>query len=110
MLAKQRRIDSATIRTLTKPNKIIRTECLQVLYFSTPAVWQVSVVVSKKVSKQAVQRNRIRRSLYGALEKWQEITPAGYYIVRVQSSAAREPLATLRTQLHTAFGQLPKAR
>lgn len=42
---------------------------------------QVSVVVSKKVAKRAVDRNRLRRRVYGAVERFLQTSPLAATVI-----------------------------
>lgn len=43
--------------------------------------WRLAVVVSKKVSKSAVKRNRIRRRIYERFRHWDDLIPDGTDII-----------------------------
>jgi ribonuclease P protein component len=62
------------------------------------------VVVSKKVDKRAVVRNRIRRRLTELLREQWATLPGGYDIViSVHTDLSDAPAATLRATLATAL-------
>lgn len=74
------------------------------LVYSPAALFGVSTVVGKKVSKLAVGRNRIRRRLYAAMRRSFDVTSitTGVYIVIAKPTAAtytREALANELTIL-----------
>ncbi len=52
------------------------------LYFSTSPTFKASVVAGKKVAKRAVDRNQLRRAVYGGLQAHlkSETNPTGHYI------------------------------
>ena len=56
----------ASIQRLYKTSKMVRSASLSLRYVSNPRrrQYRLAVVVSRKVSKSAVVRNRIRRRLY----------------------------------------------
>jgi ribonuclease P protein component len=68
------------------------------------AITRAVVVVSKKVDKRAVVRNRIRRRLLGILrEEWATL-PGGYDIViSVHIDISAVPAATLCQSIQTAL-------
>lgn len=68
---------------------------------------RAAVVVSNKVAKSAVKRNRMRRRLYGLLEEiWTGLAAADILII-VKRDLVSEPVATLKTEL---TGGLKKLR
>lgn len=62
---------------------------------------RLGVVVSKKVSKSAPKRNRIRRRIYGYYrQQWQRVVPGHDLLISVFSSDIAElPAAELDKQL-----------
>jgi ribonuclease P protein component len=65
------------------------------------------VVVSKKVSKKAVVRNRIRRRLAALLaERWATVTPGYDIVITVRADIADEAAPKLATHLDAALKQL----
>jgi ribonuclease P protein component len=65
------------------------------------------VVVSKKVSKKATVRNRIRRRLAAILaERWATVTPGYDIVITVRADIVEVPAAKLTTHLDTALRQL----
>jgi ribonuclease P protein component len=69
--------------------------------------FRVAVVVSKKVSKSAVVRNRIRRRIFEQVRACAEQIKAPYDIViTVHSERVREmPIAELQELIHGQFAQ-----
>jgi len=62
------------------------------------------VVVSKKVDKRAVVRNRIRRRLSGELERrWATLRPGYDIVVNVHSDISSLPAAGIQEHLATAL-------
>ncbi|HSH31165.1 MAG TPA: ribonuclease P protein component [Candidatus Saccharimonadales bacterium] len=65
---------------------------------------RVAIVVSRKVSKQAVVRNRIKRRLAAQLALAWETVPVGYdIVVSVREDVSQAPVASLRTQLEAGL-------
>jgi ribonuclease P protein component len=66
---------------------------------------RAAIVVSKKVSKRAVVRNRIRRRLSGVLQDlWSTLVPGYDIVVTVRSeSLAEAPAPAVRLQLTEAL-------
>jgi ribonuclease P protein component len=68
---------------------------------STP---RVVVVVSKKVDKRAVVRNRLRRRISGDLEShWQTVRPGYDIVVSVHSDVSTLPAEKLHEHLFQAL-------
>jgi len=84
MLAKVERLSRAEFVAFFKSGKRIHTNHLT-LVFSPHPTFHGSVVVSKKVSKQAVTRNTIRRRIYSELRTLRTVR-VGVYIVMVKPS------------------------
>lgn len=65
---------------------------------------RAAIVVSKKVSKSAVVRNRIRRRLAAILrERWQTVRPGCDIVVTVKADISATPPATLTAELASAL-------
>jgi ribonuclease P protein component len=65
------------------------------------------VVVSKKISKKATVRNRIRRRLAAILaERWATVTPGYDIVITVRADLAETPATKLADYLDTALRQL----
>ena len=70
-----------------------------------------AVVVSKKVAKKAVDRNRLRRRAYATLAAfWAAETVPGAYIVYYKSGVLSASRAVLRTELLDLLARIPKSR
>lgn len=102
---------------LKKANRINKTRDLQKVYrFGKPAHTsalvikfvsaertQVAFVVSKKVSKKAVERNRIKRALREYVRLNLDQTKPGKYLIMVKSGAASLSGSELRAELKKAL-------
>ncbi len=72
---------------------------------------KVSVVVSKKVAKRAVDRNRLRRRAYGVIERWVQLSQfVGVVIVQYKPGALRLSRLTLQTELESLLAQISDSR
>ena len=61
---------------------------------------RVAIVVSKKISKQAVVRNRIKRRLAEIIrESWQTVRPGYDIVISVRSDVSNEAAPALREEL-----------
>lgn len=77
MLPKRKKLSAAEVREILKEGRAMRTAHLLAKYTRSGA-GKAAVVVSKKISKSAVERNRLRRALFRALE---ENLPAHAHLV-----------------------------
>jgi ribonuclease P protein component len=94
-----------------RQGKTIRGSFCLVRYRQNPkrTGYRVAVVVSKKVSKSAVVRNRIRRRLYAAAES-ADIAPGSDIIITVFDEAVADlPADKLRRSLSEQLAKLPAA-
>ncbi|MBW3537867.1 ribonuclease P protein component [Candidatus Parcubacteria bacterium] len=67
---------------------------------------RAAIVVSRKVSKKAVTRNRIRRRLAAQLAAAWATVPAGYdIVVSVRTDVSEAETAALRSQLESALAK-----
>jgi ribonuclease P protein component len=67
---------------------------------------RVAVVVSRKISKKAVIRNRIRRRITAVCaEMWENLTPGYDIVVTVRQDVSELPAAELAQALKTAFAR-----
>ena len=68
MLSKQHRLPIQTV--LGKAGRVLRTPYFSIKIFLSPLPHaRVGVIVSGKVSKKAVRRNKIRRSIFNAFSR-----------------------------------------
>ncbi len=74
MLAKKARLTAAEVREILHSGQSVRVGNLSVKYLTTTAGSKAAVVVSSKVAKTAVTRNRLRRAAYQILRS---TLPAG---------------------------------
>jgi ribonuclease P protein component len=111
MLAKQFRFHgSAALRWLYKAGGAVRTQHMSLRFRSQNAPgYRAAIVVSKKVSKSAVVRNRIRRRLYESLRTLPKPVLSGYalLITVYDESLSTMPTAKMHMELTTL---LSKAR
>lgn len=109
MLAKKRRLTTAEFDRYFKTGKRHHTPSLQVLY-SKAADFHGAVVVGKKVSKKAVERNKLRRRVYNALYQIQKQNQqTGVFIVLVKPVAAKVSFSELKDELSPLLSQINKS-
>lgn len=83
MLKKAERVKRVAFTALFKTGKRHHSEYLTVVHVPFPT-FHGSVVVSKKVSKKAAERNRIRRRIYHILASKTASNKTGVFIVVVK--------------------------
>lgn len=66
MLPKRSRLTTADVRQVIKAGRSVRGMGISLKYEPAKSV-QVAVVVSKRVAKRAIERNRLRRLVYRSL-------------------------------------------
>ena len=84
MLAKTRKLSTQEVKEVLARGRGRRGAVLSVKLLSTTTPFRSAVVVSKKVAKTAVLRNRVRRAVYRALER-ASLPRTGHAILFVQS-------------------------
>lgn len=79
------------------------------LVYGESTNFQASAVVSKKVAKTAVERNKLRRQIYAILrDRHKEKSLAGVYIVIVKPPAQKLSFTDLRMELLTFIDRINK--
>ncbi|MBP9717169.1 MAG: ribonuclease P protein component [Candidatus Pacebacteria bacterium] len=110
MVATQNRISRAHFPTYFASGKRFHSEHFTVVY-TKATDFRVSVVVSKKVSKSAVDRNRLRRRAYGVVERFgKEHVVSGVYLILCKPGALKATRLALQSQLEALLAQIEKAR
>lgn len=103
MLPKRRRLTAAEVREVIARGRGRRGTALSVKILETNTPLRCAVVVSKKVARGAVERNRLRRAVYRALESV-PLPKTGRAVLFVQATPPREPVpafaADIRKILH----------
>lgn len=109
MVATQNRIPRALFPTYFASGKRFHGEHVTVVY-TKAADFRASVVVSKKVAKNAVDRNRLRRRAYGVVERFGKAhAVGGTYIILYKTGALKVARLVLQSQLEALLAQIEKA-
>ena len=69
MLARRNRVSTALVSHIMKEGVSVHTPSMSLRFTLRAAYPRFSAIVSKKVAKTAVERNRTRRRVYAVLEK-----------------------------------------
>lgn len=104
MLSKKERLSRETFNRFFVSGKRFNTDSLTLVYTPHPTL-HVAIVISKKVAKKAVARNKLRRQLYALVR---EIMVHSVWIIVVRKTAKIPSRATLKDELlqvHTKLTQ-----
>lgn len=106
MLQKKNRLSTAAFDQYFKLGKRRHSPHLQIIYVQQ-AAFHGAAVVGKKVFKEAVKRNRLRRQLYGILYRSvQSGQLSGVVMIIAKPSAKSVPRKELLTEVHTLIASL----
>src|SRR3989344_7041958 len=98
MLAKTRRLSTSGVQEVLTHGRGRRGTLLSVKLLPTTTAFRCAVVVSKKVAKTAVVRNKVRRAVYRALSS-ASLPPTGHAILFVQSVPKADLPSVFSTEL-----------
>lgn len=106
MFRKKQRLTTSEFDYFFKKGKRFHSPTIQIIY--TPqADFKAAVVVGKKVYKQAVKRNLLRRRLYSQLFNFQkEHSLTGVYLVLVKPAAKNLTKKEINNDLVTVLGNI----
>lgn len=107
MLRKAQRLGRADFSTYFKVGKRYHTDTLTVVYSPLPD-FHASVVVSKKVHKQAVVRNKVRRQIYAQLRAKLNQKHPGVFIVIVKPGYLKLKKDQMQGELTQTVGRILK--
>ncbi|MEN9920280.1 MAG: Ribonuclease [Candidatus Parcubacteria bacterium] len=105
MLKKSERVARADFLQFFKTGRRFHSTHLTLVYVPHPT-FHGSVVVSKKVSKLAVTRNKIRRRIYARLQTLRAI--GGVYIVHVKPSFSTLTKHEAGLEIEALIGRMKK--
>jgi ribonuclease P protein component len=84
MLPARRRLSAREVREVIKKGRAARSASLSLKYLPAPGPLRAAAVVSKSVVRGAVERNRVRRAVYRALQGLAAPTAGGQAVFFVQ--------------------------
>jgi ribonuclease P protein component len=103
MLPKKERLSRVAFNRFFSVGKRQHTPSLQVVFAPNPGL-HVSVVVSKKIAKLAVTRNRIRRRIYDIVRKFRTKKEVrGVFIFMVKSPVVKMKYDELKLEVLEAL-------
>ncbi len=101
MLSRPLRIDGATISRTLPQSHALHASWGSIRYAPEPTT-KITCIISKKVAKTSVDRHRIRRKLYAAVQELDlSVLPSGYYYIF--------PKALVLHQTHSQIIELLRA-
>lgn len=114
MLPSPNRIKQKEFPVLFKGGRSIHTPFFTLNYGDIPVNIpvrgpKVTIVVSKSVAKGAVDRNKIRRRIYGSLQKHKKLLKnKGFYIFLAKKEAASAPFKSIEQALTETLSKVSK--
>lgn len=102
MIARKNRFHGhGSLRFVYKNGKVIRSQLYLIKYCSNPkrSAYRAAIVVSKKVHKSAVVRNRIRRRLYEIIRELNITKPIDIVFVLFDERVATMDAGELKEQI-----------
>jgi ribonuclease P protein component len=102
MLPKRGRLTSKEVDTVLSRGKSLRAGVLSAKILLTTTPFKAAVVVSKRLSRNAVRRNQLRRAAYAALRR-ASLPPTGHAILFVQSIPDHGLVAAFENELKKLF-------
>jgi ribonuclease P protein component len=75
MLPKEKRLNKALFKKVIDKGKSLHSKIFIVRFIKDKSLLRFAVSVSKKVSKSAVIRNKIRRRVYSSINSFKTISP-----------------------------------
>jgi ribonuclease P protein component len=88
MLKRSERLSRTQFAEFGKKGKRVHAEIATLSFLNHPS-FHAAVVVSKKVSKSAVRRNRLRRQVYAELQRIKESGVIGVFVCTLKPEAEK---------------------
>ncbi len=108
MLKRSARLSRAQFTEFGKNGKRMHAEAA-FISMSPYATFHGAVVVSKKVSKSAVRRNRLRRQTYAQLEQIKQSGKTGVFVCTLKPEAEKMTNAQFRGAIKNLIERSAKA-
>ena len=108
MLPKKERLSRQEFNRFFSVGEKIHTPSLHIVY-APHASFHASVVVSKKVAKLAVRRNKIRRRIYDIVRRYQrEKHTTGVFIFLTKSGIEKKTYPSIKEEVQTSIDSINK--
>ena len=106
MLAKKERLSREAFSRFFVAGKRHHTTLFQIIYTPHPT-FHASVVVSKKIAKTAVLRNKLRRRIYDIVRRQRVATGmTGVYIFITKPEVVKTTFTELKAQVEAALTKI----
>lgn len=106
MLPKKERLSRAEFNRFFSAGKRVHSPSLQYIYTPHTAL-HVSVVVSKKVAKLAVQRNKIRKRIYDIVRHYRaENGLTGVFIILTKAGVSSMTYVSLKEEIRSTIQKI----
>ncbi len=110
MVDKHTRISRADFPAIMQSGRRFHSPSVSAVFVPHPTP-RISVVVSKKVAKSAVDRNRLRRRVYGVVEHFMAEQPLSATVIfLLKPGALRVPRQAFATEVAGLLAQITKSR
>lgn len=108
MLTKKRRLTKEEIKNIKEKGQYWETPFFSLLYIKKEnSLSKFAFILSKKVSKKAVERNRAKRILAGSTRKLIKKIHEGYWVLfLVKRTAIGQNQLIIAPQIHQAFKKI----
>ena len=103
MLPKNKRVPRALFKAILEEKNFQNSPHFSLRYSKKLGETRFAVSVSKKVSKKAVVRNKIRRRAYESLKTFANKTSPGLYLVIAKNGADKTKRQELDTEIKELF-------
>lgn len=109
MVNKKNRLSRSDFSRFFLLGKRIHTPYIQIIYTPSPS-FSVAVVVSKKVSKKAVVRNKIKRRVYEILRLYyKSYKKNGVYIIIIKPTIQNISFKDLKEHIQIFIGRVEES-
>ena len=110
MLPKKERLKRVAFNQFFSCGKRYHSPSYQLIY-SAHDTFHASVVVSKKIEKEAVQRNKMRRRVYDILRNLHKESPlSGIFIILTKKTTRTASYEAIKTEARSLITQTKKVR
>lgn len=109
MLKKKERLSRDAFNRFFSVGKRYHVPLFQLIY-APHTSFHTAVVVSKKIEKLAVERNRLRRRVYDCVRRRRVDLGTGVYILIAKQPARRAPYTLIKESVTELIKQTTKVR
>jgi ribonuclease P protein component len=104
MLPSSKRLTVPLFKEVMDKGKLFHSPYFSVKFLKMPGISRFSVAISKKVAKNAVDRNKLRRRIYSALRSLDAQIPTGFHgVFMAKAPVIKSTLPTLIKEAESIF-------